>query len=310
MKGAFSSLSLALSIAKDAFQLATEERKKMTKEVSFFSPSSQISHPAIQRDLLSLEKQEGAMNFKFGVIFAKAGQILDDELFSNENGSEAFNNFLEDVLGEKVKLKGWNRYKGGLDVNSDQTGLESVFTEFEGHEVMFHVSTLLPFHADDPQQVKKNQLNFFFFEFAKRGQKLFPSCCQELERKKYGKEKVFVRKKIKRGKNQVDAQSKRVFRLFVCLATFGKSTAHKLCRENFFPPSEMLKNEEINNSFLGFCKWGSEEASYFRPHSNFRKQKKREQQQNKAFVCLRSLAASKNKGQTTTFYKRSSSFFV
>ena len=33
------------------------------------------------------------MNFKFGVVYAKPGQIMDDELFSNETDSEKFTNF-------------------------------------------------------------------------------------------------------------------------------------------------------------------------------------------------------------------------
>ena len=46
----------------------------------------EIVNPNVQKDILWLEKQEGSMNFKFGVILAKAGQIMDDELFSNESG--------------------------------------------------------------------------------------------------------------------------------------------------------------------------------------------------------------------------------
>lgn len=57
-------------------------------------------------------------------------------------------------MGSKIRLQGWQKYKGGLDVNKDQTGEYSVFTEYEGHEIMFHVSTLLPFSHDDPQQVQ------------------------------------------------------------------------------------------------------------------------------------------------------------
>lgn len=37
---------------------------------------------------------------------------------------------------------------GGLNVTDDVTGEESVFTEFAGFQVMFHVSTLLPLHAE------------------------------------------------------------------------------------------------------------------------------------------------------------------
>jgi hypothetical protein len=47
-----------------------------------------------EQDILWLEKQEGSLNFKFGVIFAKPGQIMDDELFSNEVASNQFNQFL------------------------------------------------------------------------------------------------------------------------------------------------------------------------------------------------------------------------
>ncbi len=40
----------------------------------------QVGNAYLQRDLFSLEKQERAMNLKFGVIYAKSGQITDDEV--------------------------------------------------------------------------------------------------------------------------------------------------------------------------------------------------------------------------------------
>lgn len=39
----------------------------------------------LQKDLLLLEEQEGSVNFKFGVIFMKPGQVCDDEMLSNGN---------------------------------------------------------------------------------------------------------------------------------------------------------------------------------------------------------------------------------
>jgi hypothetical protein len=39
----------------------------------------------IQKDLLLLEEQEGSVNFKFGVVYMKGGQKLDDEMLSNGN---------------------------------------------------------------------------------------------------------------------------------------------------------------------------------------------------------------------------------
>lgn len=37
--------------------------------------------------------------------------------------------------------------------SGDMTGKYSVYTLYEGHEIMFHVSTLLPFSKDNRQQV-------------------------------------------------------------------------------------------------------------------------------------------------------------
>ncbi|XP_055677387.1 GTPase-activating Rap/Ran-GAP domain-like protein 3 isoform X3 [Lutzomyia longipalpis] len=111
----------------------------------------------IQKDLLLLEEQEGSVNFKFGVVYMKGGQKADDEMLSNESGSEDFDEFLG-VLGEKIRLKGWQQYKGGLDVKNDMTGKYSIYTIYEGHEIMFHVSTLLPFSRDRQQVERKRHI--------------------------------------------------------------------------------------------------------------------------------------------------------
>lgn len=44
-------------------------------------------------------------------------------------------------------------FRGGLDVSNGQTGSQSVYTVFKGQELMFHVSTKLPFTEGDTQQV-------------------------------------------------------------------------------------------------------------------------------------------------------------
>jgi hypothetical protein len=56
------------------------------------------------QDILWLEKQEGSLTFKFGVIYAKPGQIMDDELFSNNDSgaaSDQFQQFLS-LLGAQL----------------------------------------------------------------------------------------------------------------------------------------------------------------------------------------------------------------
>ncbi|XP_025830700.1 GTPase-activating Rap/Ran-GAP domain-like protein 3 isoform X2 [Agrilus planipennis] len=116
----------------------------------------EIFSPDLQKDLLLLEEQEGSVNFKFGIIYMKMGQNSDDEILSNEVGSQKFENFLT-LVGEKVRLKGWDKYRGGLDVKGDMTGKYSVYTMYEGHEIMFHVSTLLPYSKDNKQQVERKR---------------------------------------------------------------------------------------------------------------------------------------------------------
>ncbi|XP_042205762.1 GTPase-activating Rap/Ran-GAP domain-like protein 3 isoform X2 [Homarus americanus] len=110
----------------------------------------------IQKDLLLLEEQEGSVNFKFGILYMKTGQTSDDEILSNEGGSRQFDKFLG-LLGERVRLRGWDKFRGGLDVKGDMTGKHSVYTIYEGHEIMFHVSTMLPFSKDNKQQVERKR---------------------------------------------------------------------------------------------------------------------------------------------------------
>ena len=41
-----------------------------------------------------------------------------------------------------------------LVVTGDMTGSHSIYTMHQGHEIMFHVSTMLPFSKDNKQQVR------------------------------------------------------------------------------------------------------------------------------------------------------------
>ncbi|XP_028273638.1 GTPase-activating Rap/Ran-GAP domain-like protein 3 isoform X2 [Parambassis ranga] len=116
----------------------------------------EILNPEIQKDLLVLEEQEGSVNFKFGVLFAKDGQLTDDEMFSNEMGSESFDKFLN-LLGDTITLQGWAGYRGGLDTKNDTTGIKSIYTVYQGHELMFHVSTMLPYSKENKQQVERKR---------------------------------------------------------------------------------------------------------------------------------------------------------
>eukprot|EP00051_Salpingoeca_urceolata_P020309 m.303663 g.303663 ORF g.303663 m.303663 type:complete len:391 (-) comp19592_c1_seq3:423-1595(-) len=118
--------------------------------------AEEITNPDVQQDLLTLEEQEGAVNFKIGVLYAKAGQRSDDEMFSNEHGSEAFDEFCS-LLGKKVLQSELGGFRGGLDVRGGSTGKWCHQSVEYGKEILFHVSTLLPYSRDNPQQLERKR---------------------------------------------------------------------------------------------------------------------------------------------------------
>lgn len=63
----------------------------------------EIFSPDIQKDLLLLEEQEGSVNFKFGVVYMKAGQKCDDEMLSN--GKVIANFFLDSIIASSGRSR-------------------------------------------------------------------------------------------------------------------------------------------------------------------------------------------------------------
>ncbi|XP_037039941.1 rap1 GTPase-activating protein 1 isoform X6 [Bradysia coprophila] len=94
--------------------------------------------------------------FKFGVLYQRFGQTTEEELFGNNNTSPAFEEFLE-VLGDKIQLKDHKGYRGGLDIQNGHTGDLAIYEVFKEREVMFHVSTMLPYTDGDPQQLQRKR---------------------------------------------------------------------------------------------------------------------------------------------------------
>jgi len=90
------------------------------------------------------------------VLFCKDSHLNEDDLFSNVDTSEDYEEFLE-FLGDRISLENWTGFRGGLDVKGNLTGKESIFTNFKEHDIMFHVSTLLPFDSNDKQQLERKR---------------------------------------------------------------------------------------------------------------------------------------------------------
>lgn len=65
------------------------------------------------------------------MIYVKEGQYTEEEILDNNDNSFMFDEFLQ-IMGEKIRLKGFDKYKGGLDTVHDLTGnsKENAFQHF------------------------------------------------------------------------------------------------------------------------------------------------------------------------------------
>ncbi|XP_031831114.1 rap GTPase activating protein radish isoform X2 [Nomia melanderi] len=112
--------------------------------------------PDTQEELLKLDQVFIKSELKVGVIYVQEGQLTEEAILDNNENSLFFEEFLQ-ILGDKVRLKGFDKYKGGLDTIHDLTGLYSVYTNWRGIEIMFHVSTMLPYEKNDPQKLQRKR---------------------------------------------------------------------------------------------------------------------------------------------------------
>lgn len=79
-----------------------------------------IKEPTFQNELLIFEERQVIRSYKFGLVFVDKNQTTEEEMFQNDESHEKSQKFADFLtfLGEKIELKGWKAYKGGLDVNS------------------------------------------------------------------------------------------------------------------------------------------------------------------------------------------------
>lgn len=120
---------------------------------------SQCRDSNLPNDLVTLEERQVIRSYKFGVTYLRAGQSTEEESYSNhgDSVSPGYAKFLN-FLGETIPLSGWKGYRAGLDVSgSNSTGKESVYTKWQGYEIMFHVATFLPFTPNERQQLERKR---------------------------------------------------------------------------------------------------------------------------------------------------------
>ncbi|XP_027700543.1 signal-induced proliferation-associated 1-like protein 1 isoform X4 [Vombatus ursinus] len=112
--------------------------------------------PKVTEQLMKLDEQGLSYQLKVGIMYCKSGQSTEEEMYNNESAGPAFEEFLQ-LLGERVRLKGFEKYRAQLDTKTDSTGTHSLYTTYKDYEIMFHVSTLLPYTPNNKQQLLRKR---------------------------------------------------------------------------------------------------------------------------------------------------------
>ncbi|KAL7878356.1 hypothetical protein AOLI_G00093300 [Acnodon oligacanthus] len=115
-----------------------------------------LSTPKVTEQLLKLDEQGLSQKHKVGILLCRADQSTEEEMYNNEEATPAFTEFLQ-LLGDTVCLRGFSKYAAQLDTKTDSTGTHSLYTTYQDYEIMFHVSTMLPYMPNNPQQLLRKR---------------------------------------------------------------------------------------------------------------------------------------------------------
>ncbi|CAM5129187.1 unnamed protein product [Natator depressus] len=115
-----------------------------------------MNTPKVTEQLLKLDEQGLCRKHKVGILYCKARQSSEEEMYNNEEAGPAFEEFLS-LIGEKVCLKAFSKYAAQLDTKTDSTGTHSLYTTYQDYEIMFHVSTMLPYTLNNRQQLLRKR---------------------------------------------------------------------------------------------------------------------------------------------------------
>jgi hypothetical protein len=140
--------------------------KQVQPDMSLFN-MKYVSSSDIRDVLLTYEDKVSITKYKFGVLYCRARQRFEEDMYRNSCASSDFEEFLS-LLGDKVSLRNYTGWNAGLDIDGDRDGTHSICTSFspkekewseteENIEVMFHVSTMLGFQEGDMQQTNRKK---------------------------------------------------------------------------------------------------------------------------------------------------------
>ncbi|XP_076239000.1 signal-induced proliferation-associated 1-like protein 2 [Calliopsis andreniformis] len=155
-------LTLRGSVPEDALGIRPQGNRLPTRELlELVAPEVQLGclrlgTPAAEEALARLDEQGLSNRYKVGVLYCRSGQRTEEEMYNNQHAGPAFLEFLDNI-GQRIRLRGFEGYKAGLDTRTDSTGTHVVAATHRGAEVTFHVSTMLPFTPNNRQQLLRKR---------------------------------------------------------------------------------------------------------------------------------------------------------
>uniref|UniRef100_A0A8C2XER5 Rap-GAP domain-containing protein n=1 Tax=Cyclopterus lumpus TaxID=8103 RepID=A0A8C2XER5_CYCLU len=107
-----------------------------------------VLYPKASQLIVNYDEHEVNNTFKFGVVHQRFIYILFIYIVQ-------IHKYLVLLFIHTIILV--CRFRGGLDVAHGQTGSQSVYTVHRQQEIMFHISTKLPFTEGDAQQLQRKR---------------------------------------------------------------------------------------------------------------------------------------------------------
>nr|XP_012147426.1 PREDICTED: signal-induced proliferation-associated 1-like protein 2 isoform X3 [Megachile rotundata] len=154
-------LTLRGSVPEEALGIRPQGRLPTRELLELVAPEVQLGclrlgTSAAEEALARLDEQGLSNRYKVGVLYCRSGQRTEEEMYNNQHAGPAFLEFL-DAIGQRIRLRGFEGYKAGLDTRTDSTGTHAVAATHRGAEVTFHVSTMLPFTPNNRQQLLRKR---------------------------------------------------------------------------------------------------------------------------------------------------------
>eukprot|EP01130_Rhizamoeba_saxonica_P005467 TRINITY_DN2187_c0_g1_i3.p1 TRINITY_DN2187_c0_g1~~TRINITY_DN2187_c0_g1_i3.p1 ORF type:complete len:588 (+),score=100.35 TRINITY_DN2187_c0_g1_i3:35-1765(+) len=120
-------------------------------------PWQKFKSPKFKNLMLHFENSTLDQNYKFGVLCCRSSHYSENDYYNNNETSEEYRKFLT-IIGQDIELENWTGYSGGLDTSGrNLDGERSLYINFRGYEIMYHVSSYLGFDEDDVQQISRKR---------------------------------------------------------------------------------------------------------------------------------------------------------